>query len=324
MSDSCDSSQNYLRFSIQTKVSPVLICAALSLVISGFFLGIALLMKLYKEHLFKIIMWIQVTGLIFTSLPFIRLALARPNNSMCTVYASIEMYWAFASLFWCCCFSHALYTATKNHSLTNLNRRFWKYLAIAHVCPLAFAVPLYMINTELYCFDTKINHCQINLSQANLPILLITSLPWLASSVYMIAMYLKIRREMNISGVMIKLRVFIYPAILFACWAPLMSGYLLAYLDIRSPVWLVCIYTSSIYLNGFLNTIIYGLSRRVRTEIQKFCRGKKDTERNYMMSLLDDSRLSGNCVVSLVNDSKEDPSAFDKTLYLSTLRASLV
>lgn len=306
-------------------VKTVEIAAALiSALISLLFLISAVVLKFYREFLFKISMGIIASGLFFSLVPFVRDYMPSPTDTTCGNFGLVQVYLTFSSLCWCTSFAHGAYLVAKGGSPRNIERWFWVYLTTALLLPLALVAP-FMWTSGLSCYVDLASYCSINYQGISLEVLLVTGVAWLSALICTVLYYQWIRREMIECGLPIKYRVYVLPATSLLCWVPVLVGYYRAYRSESSPpLWFILTQTSCFYLYGFLNVVAYGCCKRARLEFLKRCLKRKSIEPAAEKShlVMSDSMLPESRTVDSIG--RVAYFSYNRTVCLSTLRDSFI
>lgn len=306
-----------------------IVSAGLAALFGLLFLMLAVSFKFYKEFLFKIVIGITTTGLLFSITPFIRSQIHTSTDVTCNIFGLIETYWAFASLCWCSCFAHAVHLVAKGGNPRNVERHFWYYLSISTTVPAACVTYFILTESSLNCYESSTLYCRINYNNIDLQVFLVSMVVWLCSCLVMIVFYKNIRKEMNSCGLNVKHRVYVFPLVSLVCWLPQLYGYLQAYFSQVPPAWFIIIQTASLYLYGILNVLLYGFCKRARAEcLRRFTKNQiresqdqKEDIKQY--SLLPDASMLGE-TKSTDYGGRVAYFSYNRTVCLSSLRDSIV
>ncbi|CAG9320960.1 GCR1_1 [Blepharisma stoltei] len=266
----------------------ILVSSILSLIGSLFVCFVYLAFKSLRVFAFRLVFYLASVD-VFISISFM-IPYDKGNSVRCRIQGAAITYFTLSEVLWTSVIAHTLYSsAIKNASFENYHLKY---------CLFSFGIPLIatIIPWIGDFYGPSNGWCWIVHDKGNegyhtylicLKLALFYIPLWLVI-IYNFAVYMKIIRKLqenegsfhehtNIRRVLImKLRL--YPLVLMVCQGPVSVFRLFSFSDEGyAPFELVLLSGIGICINGFLNAVIYGLTRQVRKEIAKIiCKYKTE------------------------------------------------
>lgn len=253
------------------------ICASLSIVGCCFILTLCFFFPNLRRLPFRMIIYLTIADLgssISFVLPYFK------SNYICQVQGFMNSYFPLSSIMWCACISHAIKSAILYG--TDVKKNVVKYFIIGFFLPsLSFLV---LIDIKEY--KPALGWCWIYLNgefdsefYKRVAYRFLTFyIPLFVVVAFIIYNYLKITKELKYSeslygtdkkvteAMILKLRL--YPIILVVALFPVSLLRIIS-LGLNPPWELTLVSGIGVGINGFLNSVVYGLTQEVRNELSK-------------------------------------------------------
>lgn len=200
---------------------------------------------------------------------------------LCGFLGFFVFYGYGGSIAWTCCFAHCLYsTIGQKQSEVDSNEDQWtRYKYVGFISPLvisvaATAAQYYTVNSE-YCWHNS------NIGDIDWLDMFLSIIPTILAVTYCFYCYASVIGKLRQMGMRIYVELLFYPLILIICFFPWNIYSIYAIVVKESPPYkLYLISNIMLSLQGFLNALVYGLSRTMIKGYKKFCckKKKKQTE----------------------------------------------
>ena len=285
------SNDGYTENQQETIYFTVLACSILSIFGCMFIIILYIKYPNLQKLPFRLIFYLIISDLgtsIAFSIPYMT------SNYLCQIQGGMISYFTLSSILWCSCLAHAI-SATVLRG-TDIDKYEKKYCVIGYIMPLFSLLVLFDIGE----YKKALGWCWIHqnetvnseyyrqifyrLSTFYFPLFVILSYIFVQnirviSAIKNSSMYSRSARSVS-EKMILKLRL--YPLILFFSQLPVVIIRFMSF-SITPGWYMVLIAGIGIGLNGFLNSIVYGLTQEIQNELEKTCCKKKPIE---MVSLV--------------------------------------
>lgn len=229
---------------------------------------ITFLLKLHKNVLGKMMIFISAGDAIFT------LSLAAPyigiwgSSSFIIILSGAT--WA-SSIFWICCFAHALYISVKFGEERINNSLLKKYICIS-ITASVIAGGLFAIFILTGSSSSYRSFYRTFMS-------VVTN----SSILYCVVCYISVFKKLRDYGTTVHFELLVYPLLLIICEFPIAALPIYVSLSNQStPATLLNIGFLCFMSRGIWNSLAYGLSSKIRHGVKSLCRmraqgGTKET-----------------------------------------------
>lgn len=245
------------------------------------------LLKLFSNPLSRMIFFISLCDLIIniTMIRLYSISHSELNESRCRFYVGIAHYIVLSSFCWATCFTHAFYKVVQEHTDHVINSKMKIYFAISVLLPVPLAILAdvwdfveYSPQPGRLCYH-KLVHGAIDKSffyTENIPFAIA-----LALSFYFCLRSVRLMHQMDETKDRLRfLYIMQFPIILLICWFGQQLNVIFAQLGLTLPLGktIGVMFQTLIYLQGFINAIVYGVSYRVlagyKELYKKHCRNR--------------------------------------------------
>ena len=256
----------------------MLLSANLVSALSCIFIILAYKLLKLKMFSFRLVVYISTSDLIHS----IALMLPQKPNMLCIIQAMLVEYSSLSEILWTSIMAYSIYQAVINQD-PNVEGKEKKFLLIGYGIPILFAfLPL-----STYSYGYGLGWCWITHKKYDylwtifsFYIFLVVVLMF--NTISYVIVHRKVTADMKASTLPeadlkinydLLLRLKFYPLILLVCYTPVAvrRTYELLFPSSES-FWLVWISGFSISITGFLNLVVYGLSKDVKQRVLSSCR----------------------------------------------------
>lgn len=252
------------------------IISALALLGSSFNLFTAIYLGTIKNGLGKMVVFLSIADAISS---IIAITLSFPTTS--PGYCQFQTFWLYfgysGSFVWTCCFAHALYRAVREEKfqVIDMNLKIYAILSITVASLIGFysvAIEIREINMG-FCLHVGAR------GDATWPQLFVVTIPSLISIVFCMISYALVTKNLKKLGAGVNIELLLYPLILIICTGP--ATFIEIYLMFNpgtqiSSGWIDFNY--ALYVSqGFINALVYGLSRGILNGYRAKCCLKKSS-----------------------------------------------
>lgn len=274
--------------------------------------------KLYKEPFGFMVFWVIFTDFLM-SFPRLVAAVFPPQNELtCRILLSITHFGLISSLFWSSFFGHALLTFLKTEDVNAVSKVKKYYIFFAVFCVLLHSAVVLI--TDYIQYSDKLNTCVHHKikGELDMQVMFFTTAPMAITFALSLFWYLlaafKIRSVMRKGHGSQILKIMLYPAILFICWTPYSVANLMVDFGLEISCVLVKLARSIGPLQGFLDCVIFGSSRRFFREVKckSLCNCLKRKEKK--------PRLDTSVTLSLAHEEVKAAQEEEEALKQSLLR----
>ena len=260
-------------------------CSSLSLIGCSFITFIFITYPAMRKLPFRLIFYLTLSDLgvsIAFSLPYMT------SDLLCQVQGYLISYFPLSSVLWCGCIAHAIgITILQGYDI----QKYEKYYLI--VC---FLLPLlnYLVLIDIKKYEIALGWCWIHEAEVvgreyyrEIVYRIITFYaPLFVVMVYITIRYIQVISAIRHSDMLLNvdrdvgkamiLKLKLYPAILFITKLPVIVIRFMSF-SMVPPWYTVIAAGSGAALNGFVNSIVYGLTQEIKQELQRsICVRKKD------------------------------------------------
>ena len=252
------------------------------------------LLKLHRNELGKMVIFLSITDIIFTIIFTI--------DAQSTIVDIIfSMSWA-GSVTWLGCFAHTLYRTVKS------NGEF-----INHV-PLKKYIIIFLVVSNfigVLCAIIALGTTDPKMDMVTYSTLGTLALGAIAYSTFCYISVLKKLLEINRE---IHLELLVYPLFLIICEFPFIVVQFHVIFTVQLPSAEFRKFSMLLLVSrGFLNSLAYGLSARVRLGFKTLCKSKKDFNPLDSQLLEDQSRPIARLKAPNFNSQDENPQSFSQS-----------
>ena len=219
------------------------------------------LLKLHGNVLGKMTIFLSINDLIFIIALILGIFGKREDIPFLVVFSSLTMWASWTgSIFWVCCFGHALYTSVKSGEQCLTNSLFSKYVCSSFIVSVVSMVTEYLSVYELI------------LSLSIFAGTITTSI------VYCSACYITVFKILRQNQEKVPLELLLYPLILIICEiAILLYAIMSTFIVEHDKSMLVTNIGVLIFLSrGIWNSLAYGLSSKIRSGFKALCKPPKN------------------------------------------------
>lgn len=231
-------------------------------------------MRNYREPLIKMVMGICVMDLVYSSMNTLLFVYhVGDSDFICQSMVFLNAFGCLGSFMWTCCFAHSLYKCLVSDSIKAIQELLPIYAIISTIIPFIYGT--YAVYMEL--FGLKDGYCvyQARMSFSVIEFV-ISVVPPTAAVLYTTFIYILVIQKFSLYGRSTPLELLAYPGVLIVCLAP--TECLIFYKWIvgesGSSLGLVAYLSLTLYLQGFLNALVYGFSH-LNTKRASCCNKRK-------------------------------------------------
>ena len=270
----------------------VLACSILSIFGCIFIIILYIKYPNLQKLPFRLIFYLTISDLgtsLAFSIPYMT------SYYLCQIQGGMISYFTLSSVLWCACLAHAISTTVlKGIDIDSFEK---------HYCIIGFIIPLLtlFVLIDIHNYNVASGWCWIYQDKnpsdeyyRQVSYRLVTFyVPLFIVLIYIFVQYIKVihaikdsliystsRKEVS-EKMILKLRL--YPLILFFSQLPVIVIRFMSFFRTEPEWYIVLIAGTGTSLNGFLNSIVYGLTQEIKHEIFKACCMKKGSE---MLSLV--------------------------------------
>lgn len=272
-----------------------LILLSLSIVSSLVVLVVCVVYKLYRQPLEFMVTWTtfaHVTGSV------IELILGAPFGKTaldCKIATVVELFSDISTFHWTSFFGHALITTIKTQNMDAIVRYKLRYFLFGTIVPLFYS----LVNFFQKWIDVSNNICVYRIPrQGHEGILFVLStIPFYIMFGLCLWWYIRaiirMRKELDKEYRSQAFVLLLFPGILIVCWLPDLVLNMLIYLQFVPSTTAFTVMKLLDYSQGFLDSMVYGISRNVfkyaRKQLRK-CRkrfNKNSEEESFTVHRMD-------------------------------------
>jgi hypothetical protein len=211
------------------------------------------------------------------------------GNEYCQIQGYLLSYFGLSSILWCAFIAHAI-SLTIFHQ-KDISLYEWKYLFIGFIIPLL----TFLVLIDIKEYQISLGWCWIKQTEKvnedyYLQIvfrMICYYIPLMIVLVYIFVQHFRVIAQIKRSNIFKKetrklgqamiMKLKLYPLVMVGCLFPVILIRLIS-LKITPPWYLTLLGGIGIGLNGFFNSIIYGLTQEVKHELSKSIFKHKDQE----------------------------------------------
>ena len=258
-----------------------LLTAVLSIIGCFSIILICILLRDYKRPLGKMVLSLSLMNLTFNFFGLIR-EVFMTSEFLCHFASALSMFGIVSSLALTCCFSHALYQATITRHMEVQIAPVKRYIYVSITLGILFA-GVRIIGKTNYIDESQ--KCAARPDLQNWLLILFRLLPQAIASSYCLICYLIIILSLRKLGTRYYFELLLYPFVLIICYMPLAIMQVYSQLSEAEIPFVWNIIARTLFgCQGIFNALVYGLSRRIITQLkQKCCQRATPSDLNIRM-----------------------------------------
>lgn len=226
------------------------------------------------------------------------------TTATCQIGSWISYFGFSTSIFYTTCVGHILYRSLNDGSIESSKRQFFKYVTLANIS--GFIVGTLSVITEYkenYEYGNGLSTCRTRpVSGFKWGDLLIEFIPGTVGIIACTFYYIRTMQVLKSLSRKQHWGLLVYPLILVICISPTMVRRFLNLVGITEINGLYREFARGLFgAQGFLNSLVYGLSREIRGALKKCCtRSGKSVSASLM-----------NPTISMMEETREDPDSLN-------------
>lgn len=256
-------------------------CCLLSTITTFAVVILCMLSGFYKTHTGRIVAWINFADFLSAVIKVINPLVKQKNDGYCLALQMISGYGLLSSIIASALFGHALFCMLKSQSSTVSSTTMKNYVFLAVILPLADPIASYF--TKFAVYSQELDTCvhRVYNDELDYSFIFQRYIPFGFVCTFSILFYLRI--VVKIKSILVEasnrelLGFLAYPAIVIICWLPnLVLDIVLSFkCDVNNVIMIAIVMNGQ--LQGFLDSIAYGFSKKIRASIRAICCKKEKT-----------------------------------------------
>lgn len=254
-----------------------LISVNVSTITTFLIIVVSLHTKLYKEPFGNMVLWIMVADLLFSATKGIGM-ISGPSSTRigCQIISTSSDIGVLASYFWSASFAHALFNIILYQDLTAISKNRRLYNLIVVISSIVIGVSGCLMGRVQ--ISSKTGECVHAINSAlDYSFWLVIGVPVFISTVLSIfwcsRAILRLKKSFAQAHWREILLLLLYPVILIFSWGPITVAAFLNLLGVPLTTDLLLAFNVTCRLQGFLDAIVYGCSKRFRQEVKNIFTG---------------------------------------------------